>query len=294
MTDKDYTDEPFLTHKAIQQSIFNAVKLKTNVEYVGKNEDDENNNKTGGPFSNAIWLVSNYIPDDNKQYAVGKIYDNSSRNIVGTGTLNDNKEYIKIKTSNAIISDNLDNTKTINANSEIGINNNINLYKIPMLDGRYVMDKFLYNDVLIQNLLYKINYLNLQTSGLNGETEPQKMFLNAYDIVELNGNNKYISNIYTTESATPSAYEYTLNTTDNTFKIDGNTKSEIDNNPSYIYYPTTLYVKTIDTDAYYRIDENEKIYNKLDTNYKIDYMYKTLTPFTTNYTYEKYTLQLTV
>lgn len=296
MTDKVYTDEPLLTQKAIQQSIFNAVKLKTNVKYVGTGTDDANDKKTGGPFSNAIWLATNHqegatTSDSHKQYILGNIYDigkdatNPVGREIGSNTGNrlyNNLDYVAVKTINDFKTSNDSTTSSqINANTNIGLPKT-DVYKVPLLDGNYVLNKFLYNDILVQSLANK---------SVEIDESEQKMFLDAYDVVEVK-NDVYKSEIYKTtpEIGQGTVFTYTLNNTNNTFEIDGLDAQSLLNNDLYLYYPTKLYVKTLDSNAFYTC-VNDEINSKGDTNNKINYMYNDIMEFVNKYTYKTYTLK---
>ena len=224
-----YTDEKYLTKKAIQSAIFNAVKAKTNINLVGNGINDDtnndvdciNNNKTGGPWSDAIWLKTNDITTTTtnndetttttNQYVLGNIYDYSTREIgtyennnqQETLNLSDNVDNVKIKTYKTITNENEETAETIN-NNILNISNT-KLYRIPMIDGKFVLEKMLYNDISKQNLESIINKLKFEVGFTDDDIvrpenipdiEKQRLMLCGYDIVETVNNGNPSSKIY--------------------------------------------------------------------------------------------------
>jgi len=275
-----YTDEKYLTKKAIQTAIFNAVKAKTNINLVGNGINDDtsndiecvNNNKTGGPWSDAIWLKTNDITTTttNNQYVLGNIYDYSTREI-GTYennnqqeilNLSDNVDNVKIKTYKTITSENEETAETVN-NNILNISNT-NLYRIPMIDGKFVLEKMLYNDISKQNLESIINKLKFEVGFTDDDIthpenipdiEKQRLMLCGYDIVEAVNSGNLSSKIYEYEKENPNDQtiylSYTLN--NNTFTINAESSGR-----TYIYYPDTIYVRSVNTTYYYKDDGNVK------------------------------------
>ena len=308
-----YTDEKYLTKKAIQSAIFNAVKAKTNINLVGNGINDDtnndvdciNNNKTGGPWSDAIWLKTNDITTTTtnndetttttNQYVLGNIYDYSTREIgtyennnqQETLNLSDNVDNVKIKTYKTITNENEETAETIN-NNILNISNT-KLYRIPMIDGKFVLEKMLYNDISKQNLESIINKLKFEVGFTDDDIvrpenipdiEKQRLMLCGYDIVETVNNGNPSSKIYEYEKENPNDQtiylSYTLN--NNTFSI--NTESS---GRTYIYYPDTIYVRSIDTTYYYKDGDNVK--DNTD-NVGIEYS----DDINKHYTYTKYIL----
>ena len=267
-----YTSEPLLTRQSIRQGIFNAVKLKTNYNLLIENG---NNNKTGGVFTDSIWLKTNYNNTNNKQYVVGKLLHD----------IENNNDYIKGNQFNSVME--LDEKIDINISDEmkniLGVNNQTELNKIPILDTKHIFMKMVHDDAEKYNMYLKmINDKYNITDDIDGNINKQKLLLAGYDVV-IDNNNTYISTLYSVSDSVETKLTYAIN--NDKFTITNKTDDTI-------YYPYTLVVKTLATNRYAYNSDNNGIYIEKIDNIALNPNYKIYCDFQQydNYTFSTYTI----
>ena len=222
---------------ALRKAIFNAIKYKTNVELVAES-DSMTSSKTGGPYCSSIWLKCNSEKDGAKQYVVGQIFNNT-RSIDGTDTnLDSCIDSVNIKTLNAINQLNTSQTITLDSTHHIPglIVDHVDVEKIPIVDGRFIIEKLLRTDIQMRNI---DNTLRQTLARISDEVESQNLLLTATDLVYANEVGAYISKVYETKSGDKLTYD--LDTTSKTFRID---MSELE------YHPNAIYVYELRYDIY--------------------------------------------
>jgi len=265
-----YASEPLLTQHAIRQGIFDAVKLKSNYNLL---INEGNKNKTGGIFTDSTWLKTNYDSTNNKQFVVGKLLHDIS----------DNTDYIKGDQFNTVMG--LTETINVNPSSEmkaiLGLANQTELNKIPILDTKHVFMKMVHDDAELYNMKNKSIDNDYDISN---DINIQRIILAGYDVVTIN-NNAYISEIYSISESSQTKLIYSIS--GNQFTITNKTNDTI-------YYPTKLVVKTIDnSDNRYEYDtDNTGTYIKKIDNVVLNSDYKIYCDFEQypKYTYSIYTL----
>lgn len=253
------TTNKLLTQKAIREGIWQAIKTKTNYNLL----DSNSKSKTGGIFSEAIWLKDNYSATDNKQDVVGKLL-----------TSLDNNSYISAETYNQMLS-NSPNPITVPLNEKIGLANNTSLYKLPIADAKLLLPRLIYDEA---KLYSEVNKHILKE--VEQDFEEQRLLLTAYDIVDMSSESDDLlpssftltSNIYKDDNDSSLRYSFTLANNKYSFTIL---------NQSYIYYPEKILIRFVfQNKQRYLYDNNNQLI-------KIDNIALT-TPIPVDFEYENY------
>ena len=252
--------DPLLTKNAIRKAIWQAIKTKTNYNL----SDDANLNKTGGVFTDSIWLRTNYTANPSVQNVIGKLINE-------TNTTN----YVSGELYNLVCSSKTSDTITIeNISTEqlqhLGISNGTILNRLPMADAKSVLRKLIYEDAKLLS-----HYNNTLENEIIDDIMIQKLLLSAYDII-------------TDGTTTSSIYKYDDNSAMN-YTISGNTFDiSVAGSKTYTYYPERLIVKTISQSQRYTVDENAEKITKIgntvlteeipiDFDFNPEYTFKILT-----------------
>jgi len=225
--------EYLLTKEAIRKGIWQAIKTKTNYNLAL----DVNSNKTGGIFTDSVWLKDNYNLNPNTQDVIGKlISENSISGYINADLYNLASEN---KTSNII-------TLTEEQENYLGIKNGTILNRLPIADAELILSKLIYEDAKLLS-----QYNKLIDSEIINDFKKQKLMLSGYDII-ISPNTTIptsaTSTIYTYDNDEQTALYYEINVNDKTFTIS---------NTNYTYYPNTILIKIINPQQKYTISNNE-------------------------------------
>lgn len=258
---------------ALRKAIFNAIKYKTNVELVAE-PDSMTSSRTGGPYCSSIWLKCNSEKDGAKQYTVGQIFNNT-RSINDTdASLESCINSVNIKTLNAINQLSTSQTITLDNTHHIPglLVDHVDVEKVPIVDGRFVMEKLLRTDIQMRNI---DNTLRQTIAWMSNEIQSQNLLLTATDFVCANEVGAYVSKVYETKSGDKLTYD--LDTASKTFHID---MSDLE------YHPNAIYVCELRYDIY------KPTTNGIMDITSSDNVYATDLEVVPNVSVEKYSLSL--
>jgi len=250
-------NEKIITQEAIRKGIWQAIKTKTNYNLL----DSNSKSKTGGIFSEAIWLKDNYSATDNKQDVIGKLL-----------TSLDSNNYISAETYNQMLS-NSPNPIIVPLNEKIGLANNTSLYKLPIADAKLLLPRLIYDEA---KLYSEVNKHILKE--VEQDFEEQRLLLTAYDIVDMSSESDDLlpssftltSNIYKDDNNSSLRYSFTLINNKYTFTIS---------NQLYTYYPEKILIRFVFQNKQRYLYDNNNQLIKIDnvaliTPIPIDFEYK--------------------